>query len=320
MASHLPTPKRVGTIAVGGALVNVAALGFPDGAAVVARSVTALLVLMLLVMVYTHREEWLDYLRVTRRRGRLTALIATIVFAFAFVGSLTWLNWPSKQDARQNPSRVTHGEPMLVRAEGIKDSTITGNVTNAGGIIDAKHIERTEISGNVRTPVPTAPEAPPLAGRLVIDQPLFKPSDIDPARMETSIRVNSAGPGIAYAGTSFSDFAFVAPLGDLGLDQILANARTRALAFDPPRNVEIDAGTSFVFPTSLHIPTADFEQMTSKTKRLVFVEAYAYRTNATPPNHVEIALLAMVISGLSGNTWSMSIEHQSTKTYPRTRQ
>ena len=61
MAPQLPTPKRVGTIAVGGALVNVAALGFPDGAAVVARSVTALLVLMLLVMVYTHREEWLDY-------------------------------------------------------------------------------------------------------------------------------------------------------------------------------------------------------------------------------------------------------------------
>lgn len=94
MATHIPTPKRVGTITVGGMLVNVVAVGFPDGVVLLARSFTVLLMIVLFVMFYTHRAEWVDYLRETKRRGRLMAQVLTVLFGLGFVAALTWFNWP----------------------------------------------------------------------------------------------------------------------------------------------------------------------------------------------------------------------------------
>lgn len=169
------------------------------------------------------------------------------------------------------------------------------------------------------TPGTISPSAPAMSvGRLVIDQPLFAPAHNDPTKMATHIRVENKGLGIAYAGSAYSNYAFVNSNGDLNLSEIIAEQIRRARSARPSRTVEIDAGTSFVFPTSVKIEKANFDEMTSKSKRLIFVEAYAYYSKGTPDDHVEIALLAMVISGLTDSTWTMSIEQQSTKTYRQT--
>lgn len=154
-----------------------------------------------------------------------------------------------------------------------------------------------------------------IAGRLVIDQPLFVTDNSDPTFIETLVRINNTGPGIAYAGMGWTDFALVGPSGDLDLSPIIERAVGKAEAATPRKTVEIAPNSAFDFPSRLKIPRADFASMIAKEKRLVFVEAYTYVTDATPPNHVEIALLAMIISGRSATTWTMSIERQSTKTY-----
>ncbi len=138
MSTTLPTPKRFGSITVAGMLVNAAALGFPDWAGAVARGITALLLIALIPMVFIHRKEWQDYILDVRRRGRLAALIATLVLGAGFVGAVTWLNWPEKTPAGptteplpENPSSSDQKPPpppASTEPNVTTNSAVTANV------------------------------------------------------------------------------------------------------------------------------------------------------------------------------------------------
>lgn len=253
--------------------------------------------------VWHYRSRW------GRRLSTTIGLILAGVLVVALGGILVTMGVRQLNALRANPAPkdalVADGAvPDSAPRETISVELADAQAENAGG--------HERLQAKLREAA--APSAVALAGRVVIDQPLFSWNP-NAADVSTSVRTENMGPGIAYAGWAYSNYEFVGPDRPSDLSAIVAKQIERAQGSRPARVVEMDVGTPVVFPTTLRFPRADFDEMLAQRKRLVYVIAYAYYTPSTPPDHVEIALLAMSISGLTAQTWAMRVEEQSTKTY-----
>lgn len=156
----------------------------------------------------------------------------------------------------------------------------------------------------------------PTPGRLVIEHPFFDRSD-GSGTVSLKLRLRNIGPGVAYAGTSCTNFEFVQQEGALDVSPITQRVIEEARKSIARNDVEIAAGTiaDFIIPSK--VQQQDFDKMLAKGQRLVFAMAYAYVTPATAKSRVEVAHQTMLISGLTQETWNMFAEKQGGATYKR---
>lgn len=295
MAAGFPTPKRIGAIAVMGAFVNAAALGFPEWAALVARSVTVLLALALLVMVFTHRTEWVEYLRETRRRGRLAALVMTVVFGVAFVGSLTWLNWPVKQQSGNVES--LQSEPRFVSPE-----MADAQADNAAGherlqhkLQDAAQPE-VDHSGLVkpttrRTDYPSPGGVTIEAARIVFPKVGFFEDPLDPAHRQVQVTWQNRGPGPAYGGRYGFGFlqASKSDTDRAGVEKILNELRENAGAALLKKELAVEQGDEASFVIRGTVPNDLWKSVVAGTDDMYAILTYAYLDDQIRPGQMRLA-------------------------------
>jgi hypothetical protein len=249
---------------------------------------------------------------------RLKVIWPQVVIVFSLLGLVAGAWGLYKQHAvrggpHSTPSPVPQTHPKgLAKAAPVdlEDAQINAPGAHRGALVMSEEPKTTK-------PAPKTEQAVTHDGRFVIqDVRISDDGKESGVSLGISVVVKNTGLGVAYAGTSVTNYAFFDP-GPLPqnltgmFDDLLVQARKTR----PLKDVQQDAGSGFSFPVSVRLPTNLVDEMIAGKRGMAVWVNYAYYNENTPEHKIEVASLLLVYSGLGDGKWHESTKRQFTRTY-----
>lgn len=269
----------------------------------------------ILAGVWHYRASW-------GKRMASAALLLAIGLLIVISGLvLTWWGTSAIAALSKKPVAVA-GEKAASRppdALASTEPTITQNTAVTVPLTSKGAASLSMVVTRAATPPATSrvQSNPPLStGRFVVQGVRVEEDGKDSDTLGLTVSVKNTGPGLAYAGTAITNYAFFDP-GPLpsNLEGTFNNLLTRARKVRPKKEVQQDGGTEFSFPVSIRLPRGLVDEMIAGKRGMAVWVHYAFYTEGTPRHKIEIASLLLVYSGLGTGRWHESTERQFTKTY-----